>query len=318
MRRARGPACGTLHDLVGRALDAAGDDLLWHAASVVADDERDALATLLELQDLWLAPTERLGARVRLHGHPAVAELKRNLESDLLARLRRRTHADRSVLPDGAEGLRRVAALDRVPAIYRWIEHEAELADLIRFVSLEGGPDAGFDDLVALAQVGVRGDPKLALAENYWDEMGRGTLDLVHTHLHDRLVRAVELPAVERTDLPVGALERSALSAALATDRSRQPELLGALGLIELQAGPRCRCVVRAMERLGAPAGALPFYLEHAETDPHHGKDWADRVVEPLSAKDATSAQRIVDGALWRHHANARFFDEVAPVVAQR
>lgn len=314
----RVPACGTLHELVGHALDAADDDLLWRATSVVADDERDALSTLLELQDLWLAPVERLGARVRLQSHPAVADLKRTLESDLLARLRRRSRPDRDALPDGPEGLRRVAALDLVPTVYRWIEHDAELADLTRFVALEGGPDAGFDDLVALAQIGVRGDPKLALAENYWDEMGRGTLDLVHTHLHDRLVSAVELPVVERTDLPVGALERSALSGALATDRSRQPELLGALGLIELQAGPRCRCVVRAMERLGAPGGALPFYLEHAETDPRHGKDWVDRVVEPLSAEDPTNARRIVDGALWRHHANARFFDEVAPAVARR
>lgn len=318
----RGASCGTLHDLVSRALDAAGGTaataLLRQAVPAVADDERDALSTLLELQDLWLAPVERLGPRVRLQSHPAVAGLKRKLESGLLTRLRRRSHVDRNVLPDGPDGLRRVAALDLVPAVYRWIEHEAELTDLIRFVALEGGPDAGFDDLVALAQIGVRGDPKLALAENYWDEMGRGALDLVHTHLHDRLVQAVELEVIERAGLPVGALERSALSGALATDRSRQPELLGALGLIELQAGPRCRCVVRAMERLRAPAGALPFYLEHAEADPRHGKDWVDRVVSPLSAEDPATARRIVDGALWRHHSNGRFFDEVSPVLAHR
>lgn len=316
MTRDRGAACGTLHELAAHALDAGDDEQLWRAASVVADDERDALSTLLELQDLWLDPVERLGARVRLQSHPAVADLKRNLESDLIARLRRRSRPDRRVLPDGPEGLRRVAALDLVPSVYRWIEHEADLTDLIRFVAIEGGPDAGFDDLVALAQIGVRGDPKLALAENYWDEMGRGALDRVHTRLHDLLVRAVELPVVERADQPVGALERSALSGALATDRSRQPELLGALGLIELQAGPRCRCVVRAMERLGAPADALPFYVEHAETDPRHGKDWVDRVVEPWSAEDPTNASRIVDGALWRHHANSRFFDQVSPVLA--
>lgn len=315
MRSARGPASGTLHELVGRALDAHDGEQLPHAAAGLADDERDALSALLELQDLWLAPVERLAGRVRLHGHPSVARLKRELESDLVGRLDRRSRADRAALPDGAEGLRRVAALDLVPEVYRWLEHDADLADLVRFIAVEGGPDAGFDDLVALAQVGLRGDPKLALAENYWDEMGRGALDLVHTHLHHRLVASVDLPTVERADLPVGALERSALSGALATDRARQPELLGALGLIELQAGPRCRSIVRAMDRLGAPAGALAFYLEHAQADPRHGKEWVDRVVAPLST-DPEVARRIVDGAVWRHEVNVRFFDEAGRAVA--
>ena len=32
-------------------------------------------------------------------------------------------------------------------------------ADLVDFLALEGGPDADFDDLVALCQIGLRGSP---------------------------------------------------------------------------------------------------------------------------------------------------------------
>ena len=51
----------------------------------------------------------------------------------------------------------------------------------------------------------------------------------------------------------------------------------------------------------------LTAYREHAETDPRHGKDWLDRVVEPL-ATDPSWARRMADGALWRHAVNDRFF----------
>jgi len=38
-----------------------------------------------------------------------------------------------------------------------------------------------------------------------------------------------------------------------------QPELLGAIGLLKLQAGPHCRLVLQPFDRLGAPErGQLP------------------------------------------------------------
>lgn len=44
--------------------------------------------------------------------------------------------------------------------------------------------DGKFDDLIALAQLGIQ-DPKmkLALARNYWDEMGNGNPEDIHTTL---------------------------------------------------------------------------------------------------------------------------------------
>jgi hypothetical protein len=115
------------------------------------------------------------------------------------------------------------------------------------------------------------------------------------------------MPRLARDDLATPALDRTALNGVLATNRWLQPELIGALWVLELQAGPRCRAVVGGLERLGAGEDAIDFYREHADVDPVHGKDWLDRVVEPLS-EDPSWARRMVDGAVWRHVVNHRFF----------
>jgi hypothetical protein len=272
-------------------------------------DERDALLTLLHVYDVWMAPLSLTDGREVWQNHPALAAVKWRLDHELIDRLDER--GPRQPEPvDAVDAIRRVAAIDLVPPVYDWLAHHASWPELVRFLALEGGPDGGFDDLVAVAQVGIRGVAKVALAANYWDEMGRGNEDDVHTALHDTLVDAIDLPRTAREDLPVSALERAALGGLLATNRHLQPEMLGALGLIELQAGPRCRAVVRALTRLGAPQGAFPFYVEHAQADPRHGKDWLQRVVRPLVDADAAWGRRMVRGAHWRHLVNQRFFDD--------
>jgi hypothetical protein len=208
------------------------------------------------------------------------------------------------------EAMRALAARDRLPSVYKWLSREASWDDVVTFLALEGGPDAGFDDLVAAAQVGLSGRAKLELATNYWDEMGNGDLAAVHTTLHDDLARAIDLPDLPLSGQPTSALERAALGGLLSTNRWLQPESLGALGLTELQAGPRCRLVLQAFDRCTAPSGAYPFYEVHAEVDPRHGRDWLDNAVTPIVAEHPQWAARIVRGAHWRSLVNAAFFDD--------
>jgi hypothetical protein len=192
--------------------------------------------------------------------------------------------------------------------VYEWLATDASLGEVVDFMAIEGGPDGGFDDLVAIAQIGLAGLPKLALGANYWDEMGRGSLEAVHTELHQRLTRALDVPQLPLEELPIEALERAALNGLLATNRALQPEMIGALGLLELQAGPRCRRVVAALHRLDAPGDAFPFYEEHASADPRHGKDWLDRGVSSLVQTLPEWGPRIVRGARWRSAVNCRLF----------
>ncbi|HVF05337.1 MAG TPA: iron-containing redox enzyme family protein [Frankiaceae bacterium] len=267
-------------------------------------DRRDRFLTLLRIYDLRLG---RVTDQSRYAEHPAVTALKWRLEADWLAEL---SSLDGPLFDrDVVAGMRALAARDRLPAAYEWVARSATWPEVVRFLALEGGPDGGFDDLVATCQLGLTGAPKLELGRNYWDEMGNGAPEAVHTALHDRLVAAIDLPRVPSTEQPVAALERAALGGLLATNHWLQPEMLGALGLIELQAGPRCRKVLAAFDRLGAPADAYPFYLEHAEVDPRHGKDWLDNAIVPTVAERPDWAARILRGALWRSSVNAAFFD---------
>src|SRR4051794_36743254 len=232
---------------------------------------------LLDAHDLHVAPIDSLGARAELQHHPDTAATKWELDHALIEYLDALPAPDVEAI-DAVAAMRKLAHVDLVPPVYEWLAEDATLDEARAYLALEGGPDGGFDDLVAVCQIGVDGEAKLELARNYWDEMGNGRLERVHTELHRKLARSLGLRAVPRTEQPRQSLERAALGSLLATNRWLQPEMVGALGLIELQAGPRCRKVVRGLERVGCGWDALDFYAEHAEADPRHGKDWVDNV----------------------------------------
>jgi hypothetical protein len=309
-----------LADALRLALDDDDHVALDALSDAMPDGPRDRFTTLLALYALHTAPVHALGAAARHQHRPALVALKGRCEAewlDELAALPEPDDLDED--PATAAGvvaaMRMLAARDRLPSVYRWIARDAEWDDLVRFLALEGGPDGGFDDLVAACQIGLTGAPKLELAVNYWDEMGNGDPEAVHTTLHDRLVDAIAMPRIPLTEQPVPALARSALGTMLATNRWLQPEMLGALGLIELQAGPRCRLVLNGFDRCGAPAAAYPFYALHAEVDPRHGKDWLDKAIAPTVTEHPDWGARIVRGALWRSAVNTAFLDEVAELL---
>ncbi|HEV2758720.1 MAG TPA: iron-containing redox enzyme family protein [Acidimicrobiales bacterium] len=284
----------------GRGLD--------RASELEPLDWRDLLLSLSVIYDLHTAPLGQLDGRERFQHHPAVARLKWRLEEELVAEIVRRDDATTWNLPDSAAAaVRAIGVRDLVPEIYEWLAADADADDIVDFLSIEGGPDGGFDDLVAICQVGLDGTAKLELARNYWDEMGNGSLARVHTELHRKLSLALGLSCPPRRLQPVPALERSVLTGLMATNRWLQPEMVGALGLLELQAGPRCRKVVAALQRIGAGDDALQFYVEHATVDPRHGKDWVDKAVTPFEG-DPRWASGIVRGARWRSIVNAGFF----------
>jgi heme oxygenase-like protein len=281
-------------------------------------DERQTITGLLSIYDLWTAPLAKLNGREQLQNHPAIATWKWHLEEWLVATLDGWALSVGLLPADAVDAMRRIAHRPDDDSVYDWLAASADWDQLVKFLAIEGGPDGGFDDLVALCQIGIRGEAKVVLGANYWDEMGRGDPDAVHTILHDRLVAAIDLPDIPRAGLPLSALYRTALNGLLASNRHLQPEMIGALGLLELQAGPRCRRVLRALERLDAPADAFPFYEEHAVTDPKHGKEWLDGAVRPIVDAHPDWAPRIVRGALWRSETNRRLFDEMHTLLADR
>jgi hypothetical protein len=241
-----------LDERVCRALQV-GSPALQALVGAEPSSVRDGVLALLRIHDLHLSPLAEVSGIVRWQHHPAVADLKWRLEGAFVNRLRLLDAAREWVLPTkAAEAVRAIGHRERRPSLYEWLADDCSLSELVRFIGLEGGPDGGFDDLVAICQVGLDGEAKMELARNYWDEMGRGRPPEVHTELHRRLTTALELRPTPRGDQPLEALERSALSSLFATNRTFQAQMVGALGLIELQAGPRCRKVAAGLRRVGA------------------------------------------------------------------
>jgi hypothetical protein len=305
-----------LADALRAALAAADRAALAALSDRPPANTRDRFTTLLAIYELHSAPVASLGfATARLQNDPALTAIKQRCESAWLAQLEALPLPAGVDADDPVAAMRALAARDRLPAVYRWIARTATWPQIVTFLALEGGPDAGFDDLVATCQVGLSGSAKMELATNYWDEMGNGDLDAVHTTLHDRLVAAIDMPRIPLTEQPVSALARTALGGLLATNRWLQPEMLGALGLIELQAGPRCRLVLQGFDRTGAPSAAYPFYEIHADVDPRHGKDWLEKAIIPTLEQWPDWGMRIVRGALWRSTVNAAFLAEVTTAL---
>jgi hypothetical protein len=314
-------AADTLSGALAAALAAADPRRLADLADLEPVDDHDAAIALLTVHDVHVGALRDVGPAVRLQHHPALAALKWRLDERFLDRLRRLDRSDGPRLttrPDDAvSAMRAIAAIDRIPRVYEWLATEATLEGAVEYLSAEGGPDGGFDDLVAICQLGLDGEPKLEMARNYWDEMGNGSLARVHTELHRKLAGSLGLRHVPRAEQPLEALERSALGSLLATNRWLQPEMVGALGMIELQAGPRCRKVVAALERLEVGWDAVDFYAEHQEADPRHGKDWLDNVIAHLQ-DDPEWSERMVRGARWRSAVNHAFFGAMATRIGVR
>lgn len=191
--------------------------------------------------------------------------------------------------------------------LFPWLAETATLEEMRWFVEQEAAGEAGFDDLVAMAQVKMPVRAKLELARNYWDEMGRGNAKGMHGPMLDSLVQALGVtPRIETTLAPSLALGNT--MAALATNRPYAYHALGALGVIELTAPGRAEHVSLALRRLKVSAKARHYFDLHAVLDVKHSEAWNKEVFHTLVADRPEAAAAIAEGALMRLQCGAECF----------
>jgi hypothetical protein len=190
--------------------------------------------------------------------------------------------------------------------LFDWLATGASLADMRWFLEQEIAGEAGFDDLVALAQLKLPSRPKLEMARNYWDEMGQGHQGGMHGPLLGALREALDLSSAP----PVWeSLALGNLMVALATSRHYQYQAIGALGVIELTAPGRAELVNQGLKRLGVAGGLRRYFALHATLDIRHSETWIREVFRPLVERDPRIAPRLAEGALMRLRAGARCFE---------
>lgn len=183
--------------------------------------------------------------------------------------------------------------------LFDWLAGEASLEQMKWFLTQEAAGEAGFDDLVAYTQVKLPTRPKLELARNYWDEMGRGNEGGMHGPMLERTIELLDLkPSIEGTCWQSLCLANT--MTALATTRRYVYQSIGALGAVELTAPTRVAMVADGLKRLGVePAGRKYFQL-HAQLDVEHSKAWNAEALIPLVEENPGCARHIAEGAVMR------------------
>lgn len=192
--------------------------------------------------------------------------------------------------------------------LFPWLAAEASLEDMKWFLTQEAAGEAGFDDLVAMTQVKLPTRPKLELARNYWDEMGRGNMAGMHGPMLERTVKGLGLtPTIEGTLWQSLCLANT--MTALATTRRYAYQSVGALGVVELTAPTRVACIADGLNRLGVPPEQRKYFQLHAALDIEHSKAWNAEALRPLVEENPGCAPYLAEGAIMRLVCGEQCFD---------
>jgi pyrroloquinoline quinone (PQQ) biosynthesis protein C len=199
--------------------------------------------------------------------------------------------------------------------LYGFLSGEATREQLERFFRYEAAGEAAFDDLVALGQVGTRGEVKIEMGRNYWDELGNGKSHAVHTHLFHRLTETLGITAPEADELPWQILGGVNVMLWSCIPRRNAFRAQGTLGAVELLAPQRCTRLTTGAARVGIPKKAMIYYAAHAIVDIGHAEGWLDHVVRPQVAEQPAARVGIAEGLMARADASLDYFDYASAVL---
>ena len=236
------------------------------------------------------------------------------LEGDFLEELRAEIAEEAAEAPTDVEGFIAwfEALKEKGPGqddpLFPWLAETASLEDMKWFLEQEAAGEAGFDDLVAYTQVKLPAAPKLELARNYWDEMGRGNPRGMHGPMLNVLIETLELqPRIDTTAWESLALANA--MTAMATTRRYAWLSVGALGVVELTAPGRSAATAAGLRRLGFSDRERRYFDLHAVLDVKHSEDWNRETLRPLVEEDPRRATAIAEGALIRLRCGERCFE---------
>jgi hypothetical protein len=274
------------------------------------DAERDLQFRLSRLNHLRLTP-----ALPSPHWRDQLSEISRLalVEGEFLERSRQAVASRAADAPTDPEGFIAwfEALKDNGPGqqdpLFPWLAEQCSMAQMKWFLTQEVAGEAGFEDLTALTQLKLPIRPKLELARNYWDEMGRGNPKAMHGPLLSALAAHLELdPQPESTVTESLALANT--MAGLAANRRYAYHSVGALGVIEMTAPGRSAAVSAGLKRLGIRAKNRHYFALHAILDIKHSAAWNSEAIKPLVAENPAAATAMAEGALMRLSCGARCF----------
>lgn len=227
---------------------------------------------------------------------------------------------DTALLPDSAESFSEwfTDLRDRhvQPEYCSYLANEANLNEIALFFLAEELVDSRFDDLVAMAQIGAGDVSKLTMAENYWDEMGEGNIEQMHTRLFEHSAKYMRQQLAEKgidtSELEgMEVFENANLVLLYGINRHLAPRGLAAMGLMEYSAPTRFQAMVDGCTRLGVPADVILYQRIHVHVDADHGAEWLENVLVPLAKHSPQALRELGMGALVRERVANAYYDRV-------
>lgn len=203
--------------------------------------------------------------------------------------------------------------------LFDFIEAQANVEQFRRFIEVEAGVHVSFDDVIALAQIGVRGAPKGEFFRNFQDEAGASDPDKFHLTMFERLVDGLGTRSIRRCALPWEALACGSYMMFLAYFRDFYAYCVGYLGFLEVLTPARFGCIARGGSRLGIAAGLLDYHAGHSELDTEHARGWLHDIILPAIRENGAQMSRdIATGVRLRECVAQRYWDTMLGELTAR
>lgn len=188
--------------------------------------------------------------------------------------------------------------------MFDFLERSASLEQIVAFFKSDSALNIRFFDLLVYSMIGSREGVRRELAQNFWDESGRGDAARSHVTLFRSLLSTVGVSSASddhASELGWQGLAGYNLFMLSSVNRQHYFKLLGIMAMTELLDPSQYEKLARGCRRVGLGRGAeLDYYDEHVTIDVIHGEGWLSNVIVPIVDETPTVAKDILVGASLR------------------
>jgi len=201
-----------------------------------------------------------------------------------------------------------------ISGFINYITHQASLTDLAYYICMEELVDGSFDDIMAMIQLGLDTRGKMCIAKNYWDEMGNGSYEDIHTSMFKKSASYMKGILEENgiylpKNPPIECLMNGNSLLMWAHRRDYIFRIFGAAGLVEGSAPIRFNATTKALERLNLPFDVIRYHKEHIEIDSRHSEDLIKNLIEPYALSTDLVLSEIAKGVLIRFRISKNYYN---------
>lgn len=241
--------------------------------------------------------------------NPTLTQVRRHIERAWLDSEGRRLAVAAPAAPDGrsiVEAIKRMWSQHAVVShrLFDFLEKEASREQIVAFFRSDSALNLRFFDLLLYAMIGARSEARTELAQNLWDEAGRGDAAQSHVNLFQHLLNVVGVGPADDNHASVLGWEGLAghnQFMLACVNRAHYFKLLGVMAITELLDPAQYEKLVNGCKRVGLGSESeLSYYDEHITIDVVHGDGWLTNVITPIVDQSPAIAGDILFGAAWR------------------